>query len=102
MRRNSRRDGQYRPIEAHRWAVTRRARRHRRRIETDPHLCSLIAELLSQRWSPPQIARHLRRQFPHKRLCHESIYQAIYQPGVTTHPAAESRFTAAQSAADRT
>jgi IS30 family transposase len=84
LRRNSRRDGAYRPFEAHRWAVVRRARRHRRRIETNPDLCQVIAELLAERWSPPQIARHLRRQFPENRsmwLCHESIYQGVYQPG---------------------
>ena len=83
LRRNSRRDGQYRPFEAHRWAIQRRARRHRRRIDQHPNLCELIAELLAQRWSPQQIARHLRREFPDDRLmrlCHESIYQAIYQP----------------------
>jgi transposase, IS30 family len=83
LNRNSRSDGTYRPFEAHRWAVQRRARRHRRRIDTHPGLCELVAELLAQRWSPQQIARHLRRKFPDDRsmwLCHESIYQAIYQP----------------------
>ena len=38
----------------------------------------------SQRWSPQQISRHLRRQLPRAAgmwLCHESIYQAVYQPG---------------------
>jgi len=49
LRRNSRRDGTYRPFEAHRWAVHRRARRHRRRIDNNPALCELIAELLAQR-----------------------------------------------------
>jgi transposase, IS30 family len=52
LRRNSRRDGQYRPFEAHRWAVQRRARRHQRRVDKNPALCDLIAELLAQRWSP--------------------------------------------------
>lgn len=83
LRRNSRRDGQYRPFEAHRWAVQRRVRRHRRRLDKNPDLCELIAELLAQRWSPQQIARHLRRKYPDDRsmwLCHESIYQAVYQP----------------------
>jgi IS30 family transposase len=64
--------------------VARRARRHRRRIEINPELCQVIAELLAQRWSPPQIAGQLRRQFPDERsmwLCHESIYQGVYQPG---------------------
>jgi IS30 family transposase len=83
LRRNSRRDGQYRPFEAHRWAVQRRARRHQRWIDKNPELCELIAELLAQRWSPQQIARHLRGKYSEDRsmwLCHESIYQAVYQP----------------------
>jgi len=86
LRRNSRRDGTYRPFEAHRWAVVRRTRHRRRRIEQNPHLCEIIAELLAQRWSPQQIARHLRRNYPGDRsmwLCHESIYQAVYQPRST-------------------
>ena len=44
----------------------------------------LVAELLAQRWSPQQISRHLRLRFPGEPamwLCHESIYQAVYQPG---------------------
>ena len=45
LRRNGRRDGQYRPFEAHRWAVQRRARRHQRRVDKNPALCVLIAEL---------------------------------------------------------
>lgn len=68
LRRNSRRDGPYRPFDAHRWAVQRRARRHRRRVDKNPALCELIAELLAQRWSPQQIARHLRREYPEDRL----------------------------------
>jgi IS30 family transposase len=83
LRRNGRCDGTYRPFEAHRWAVIRRTRRHRRRIEMNAQLCTLVADLLAQRWSPPQIARYLRRHYPHDRsmwLCHESIYQAVYQP----------------------
>lgn len=50
----------------------------------NPELCRVIAELLAQRWSPAQIAGELRRQFPEQRsnwLCHESIYQGVYQPG---------------------
>jgi hypothetical protein len=43
-----------------------------------------IAESLTQRWSPQQISRQLHRRFPDDaamRLCPESIYQAVYQPG---------------------
>ena len=42
-------------------------------------MCELrrvIGELLSQRWSPQQISRHLRQRFPDDPamwLCHESI-----------------------------
>ena len=44
----------------------------------------VVGELLAQRWSPQQISRHLRPRFPDEPgmwLCHESIYQAVYQPG---------------------
>jgi IS30 family transposase len=47
-------------------------------------LAQLVAELLAQRWSPQQISRHLRLRFPGQSamwLCHQSIYQAVYQPG---------------------
>jgi transposase, IS30 family len=84
LRRNAASSGDYRPFEAHRRATARRARDHRRRVETNGELMRLVTELLAQRWSPQQISRHLRRRFPHEPgmwLCHESIYQAIYQPG---------------------
>src|SRR5262245_41578605 len=83
LRRNATARG-YRPFEAHRRATARHARNHRRRVETNDELRQLVAELLAQRWSAQQISRHLRLCFPCQpamRLCHESIYQAIYQPG---------------------
>lgn len=90
LRRNADPGRLYRPFEAHRQAVARRARPHRRRVETNPELRELVAGLVSSRWSPPQIARHLHDRFPDRpqmRLCHESIYQAIYQTGsVLTRP----------------
>jgi IS30 family transposase len=84
LRRNAIKGGGYRPFEAHRRATARRARYHRRRVESNAELRQLLEELLGQRWSPQQISRHLRRKFPDEpgmRLCHESIYQAVYQPG---------------------
>jgi IS30 family transposase len=84
LRRNAAGRGEYRPFEAHRRVTVRRARYHLRRIEARPELGQVIGELLAQRWSPQQISRQLRRRFPGEPemwLCHESIYQAVYQPG---------------------
>ena len=86
LRRNATKSRGYRPFDAHRRATARRARNHRRRIEGNGELRQLIVELLAQRWSPQQISRHLRLTFPVQSgmwLCHESIYQAVYQPGST-------------------
>jgi IS30 family transposase len=83
LRRNATASG-YRPFEAHRCATARRGRAHPRRVEDNGELRQLVAELLAQRWSPEQISRQLRRNFPGQPgmwLCHESIYQAVYQPG---------------------
>jgi transposase, IS30 family len=83
LRRNATAGG-YRPFEAHRRATARRARHHQRRLQASPELLQAVGELLAQRWSPQQISRHLRRKFPGQPamwLCHESIYQAVYQPG---------------------
>ena len=84
LRRNSVPAKGYRPFEAQRCAIARRARHHRRRVDVNSELGRVIGELLSQRWSPQQISRQLRQRFPDNPLmwlCHESIYQAIYQPG---------------------
>ena len=69
--------------QPHRRATARRARHHRRRVDNNNHLSGVVTELLGQRWSPQQISRHLRLRFaedPSMWLCHESIYQAVYQP----------------------
>jgi IS30 family transposase len=54
LRRNATTTGVYRPFDAHRHATARRARHHRRRLEAIPTLGLMVAELLSQRWSPQQ------------------------------------------------
>jgi IS30 family transposase len=83
LRRNSVAGHGYRPFDAHRRATVRRARRHRRRVDINRELGGVVAELLLRRWSPQQISRHLRHRYPDDPsmwLCHESIYQAVYQP----------------------
>ncbi len=83
LRRNAAAGRGYRPFDAHRRATVRRARQRPRRVEVNDQLGAVVAELLLQRWSPQQISRHLRLRFaddPSMWLCHESIYQAVYQP----------------------
>nr|WP_241474348.1 IS30 family transposase [Mycolicibacterium neoaurum] len=83
LRRNAPAGRGYQPFDAQRRATARRARFHPRRVDTNQHLSAAVTELLGQRWSPQQISRHLRLHFPDDpsmRLCHESIYQAVYQP----------------------
>ena len=65
LHRNARADGDYRPFDAHRQATARRAKPRLRRLETNVALRLLVGDLLAQRWSPAQIARHLHAKFPH-------------------------------------
>jgi IS30 family transposase len=86
LRRNAHpgRRGGYRPFDAHRRAAVRRARLRDLRVDANPELGLVVSELLGQRWSPEQISRHLRARYAHvpeMRLCHESIYRAVYRPG---------------------
>ena len=59
-----------------------RARRPKRaRLATDGPLRRRVLTLLGDRWSPGQVAARLRVEFPgdrEMRVCHETIYQAIY------------------------
>jgi transposase, IS30 family len=75
--------GSYRPFTAQRMAVERRARPGRGKLIRDPQLRGFVAERLTKRWSPEQIAHALRMQFPdqpERRLAAETIYQAVYRP----------------------
>ena len=59
----------YRPFEAHRQAASRRARDHKRRVEKNSELRRIVGELLAQRWSPQQIARHKLSSIPTTGRC---------------------------------
>jgi transposase, IS30 family len=81
--RNSGPDGTYRPFEAHRAAALRRQRPRPTKLATDPELCAVVKDRLAQRWSPAQISRFLRREFPDRpgwHLVAETIYQELYRP----------------------
>ncbi|MBO9524002.1 MAG: IS30 family transposase [Nocardioidaceae bacterium] len=76
--------GDYRPWAAQERSAKRRARPKQSKIAADPVLRDFIAQGLRRRWSPEQICRRLRRQFPDRpemHVVHETIYQSLYVQG---------------------
>ena len=74
----------YHPFQAQKQAVLRRRRTRPRRLLQDSPLSVLVDRLLSIRWSPQQISDFLRTHYPSDpcmRVCHETIYQAVFHPG---------------------
>ena len=76
--------GDYRPWAAQRRAARRRARPKPGKITQCPRLREAVAAGLRRRWSPEQISKRLRLQFPEQpemHVTHETIYQALYVQG---------------------
>ena len=72
----------YRPKQAQRKADERRLRCRREPKMNDPKLKSSVRRLLKKAWSPDQIAKWLRREFPRnpeKCVSHQTIYTWIVQ-----------------------
>lgn len=82
IRKNAKRQSLYRAVEAHRRAIKNlRKARKMRKIDSNLALKKLIFEWLMKRWSPEQIAQHLKRRYPNQKdmnISHESIYTYIY------------------------
>ena len=75
--------GRYRPFTAHKLAAQRRARPRAGKIARDEALRQVVQDRLEKRWSPQQISRALRAEFPGeaaRHVVHETIYQAVYRP----------------------
>jgi IS30 family transposase len=85
LRRNAHPDSNdYRPHAAQRRADARRPRPKPSKIAANPGLRQAIQNGLDLRWSPEQIVRRLRRDFPDQpgmHVTHETIYQALYVQG---------------------
>ena len=82
LRRNLHPSGQYRPFHAHSEAAVRRHRERPMKIIENTALFEFVLARLRLRWSPQQISRALRREFPEEPsmwLATESIYQALYR-----------------------
>jgi transposase, IS30 family len=74
--------GGYRPHAAQRLAVQRRARPKTGKLVADVELRTFVQDRLKRRWSPEQIARAVRAEFPGQPWRHvvpETIYQAVYR-----------------------
>jgi IS30 family transposase len=77
------RDG-YRPFEAHRRACAKAHRVKATKLGSDPVLLALVTAWLQRLWSPQQIARRLREEFPDRPemwVSHETIYKSLYVQG---------------------
>ena len=81
--RNRRYDNLYVAHTAQQKAADRARKSHcrERKLVQSPGLFGCVHRLLVKRWSPQQIARHLKRQYcddPAMQISHESIYTYIY------------------------
>ena len=74
----------YKPAEAHHQAQLRTPRPKPTKLASNPELCSRVIADLESLWSPQQIARRLKTEFPNNelmRVSHETIYKTIYVQG---------------------
>jgi IS30 family transposase len=77
----------YHPFRAHKAAHRRLARSRLPKLAADLELRDFVVERLARRWSPQQVCRALKDQFPdepRRQLAHETIYRALYRS--TIHP----------------
>ena len=84
IRRNSRGRKAYRALAAQGQAQHRARRPKTAKLAGNAELRELVAARLKQKWSPEQVSRWLRRQFPDRpemQVCHETIYQSLYVQG---------------------
>jgi IS30 family transposase len=75
--------GRYLPFGAHRRAGQRRHRPKTAKLAAHAELRDYVQQRLDRRWSPEQISKTLPIVFddqPDMRVCHETIYQALYAP----------------------
>ncbi len=80
VRRNSTTTG-YRAVRADRMAQTRTRRPRPPKLALYPELRAVVQTQLQQRWSPEQISRRLKLDYPNDstmRVSHETIYTSLF------------------------
>lgn len=81
VERNCDAKGHYRAVAADRRAVLRTRRPKPTKVAMRGALRRAVQQRLVRRWSPEQISRSLRRDFPDRpemQVSHETIYQSLY------------------------
>jgi transposase, IS30 family len=79
--RGARANGAYRALAADRTAALRRRRPKPAKLACNARLRARVQKRLTQKWSPRQISKVLREEFPDRPemwVSHETIYQSIY------------------------
>lgn len=74
----------YQPLAAHRRALRASRRPQVMKLDGNGRLARYVEDHLQLLWSPEQIARRLREEFPtdlEMRVSHETIYQSLYVQG---------------------
>lgn len=74
----------YKPGEAHQRAWEQARRPKPTKLEENPELCRRVESGLEKLWSPEQIARRLKEEFPDDETMHvspETIYKTLYVQG---------------------
>ncbi len=76
--------GAYRPMAADQEAWRQARRPKPTKLAAHPALCARVVTELESLWSPQQISRRLRSEFPtdpEMQLSHETIYRSLYVQG---------------------
>lgn len=72
---------EYRPVAAQRRAGVQRSRPKGHKLETEHWLHAVVVDGLAENWSPQQIAKRLKIEYPDDeamRVSHETIYQTLF------------------------
>jgi IS30 family transposase len=74
----------YKPVVAHRAAEKAARRPKAAKLASSPALCERVVADLEQLWSPQQITKRLKTDYPDRpemQLSHETIYKSLYIQG---------------------